>query len=982
LVKSLHGFNPVQKKCFMHLFSTTTTFFILPNLSTFDAIIGLDLLNRVNATLDFKNKILHTESGSEEIQFLRCANVNFTEVQNIEVPEKIKKEFQEMLKARTNVFADPNEALPYNTNIVATIRTENEDPIYSKLYPYPMGVSDFVNTETDSLLKDGIIRPSRSPYNNPVWVVDKKGTDENGNKKKRLVIDFRKLNSKTIADKYPIPNIVAILSNLGKARYFTTLDLKSGFHQILLAEKDREKTAFSVGNGKYEFCRLPFGLKNAPSIFQRAIDDVLREKIGKSCYVYVDDVIIFSESMEEHVKHIAWVLDQLYEANMRVSWEKSQFFRVKVDYLGFMVSRGGISTNPSKVEAISKFLKPTTLFHVRSFLGLAGYYRCFIKDYASLARPLTDILKGDNGKVSAGRSKKIPVNLDEKQCQTFEKLKNVLISEDVMLLYPDYRKPFDLTTDASSTGLGAVLSQDGKPITMISRTLKDHELHFATNERELLAIVWALKNLRTYLYGVQNLNIYTDHQPLTFAVSDKNPNAKIKRWKAFIDDHNAKIFYKPGKENNVADALSRQSVFALEEDASSDLATIHSEESLTYTIDSSDKPINCFRNQIILEENAVTSTRTIIMFGQKTRHIIHFNDKQQLMELVFDAVNKDVVNAIACELPILAFVQNKLVETFPSTKFWHTKRMVIDVLDKNEQKEIIIAEHNRAHRAAQENVKQIMQDYFFPKMTRLVNETVVNCKVCNRAKYDRHPQKQVIGETPIPSQVGEILHIDIFSTDKKYFLTCIDKFSKFAIVQPIASRTIIDIEPPILQLMNFFPNTKTIYCDNEPSLNSETIKSLLNNRFHVQISNAPPLHSSSNGQVERFHSTLAEIARCLKIEKHLNDTVELILQSTIEYNKTIHSVTNKKPIEIIHYSAPDFEAGIKDKVNKAQETQMKRLNETRRNRIFQVGERVLLKSNRRLGNKLTPLYEEEVIEADLGTTVLIRGRVVHKDNLR
>lgn len=191
------------------------------------------------------------------------------------------------------------------------------------------------------------------------------------------------------------------------------------------------------------------------------------------------------------------------------------------------------------------------------------------------------------------------------------------------------------------------------------------------------------------------------------------------------------------------------------------------------------------------------------MFGQKTRHIIHFNDKQQLMELVFDAVNKDVVNEIACELPILAFVQNKLVETFPSTKFWHTKRMVIDVLDKNEQKEIIIAEHNRAHKAAQENVKQIMQDYIFPKMTRLVNETVVTTGI--------HKSKFLV-----KVGVGEILHIDIFSTDKKYFLTCIDKFSKFAIVQPIVSRTIIDIEPPILQLMNFFPNTKTIYCDNDP----------------------------------------------------------------------------------------------------------------------------------------------------------------------
>ena len=194
-----------------------------------------------------------------------------------------------------------------------------------------------------------------------------------------------------------------------------------------------------------------------------------------------------------------------------------------------VVSRGGITSNPSKVEAIGKIEQPTTLFHLRSFLGLASYYRCFIKDFASIVKPLTDILKGDNGKVSAGQSKKIPVSLNEKQKFTFEKLKNILVSEDVMLLYPDYQKPFDLTTDASSSGLGAVLSQDKKPITMISRTLRDNELNFATNERELLAIVWALKTLRNYLYGVKNLNIYTDHQPLTFAVSDKNPNVKIKR---------------------------------------------------------------------------------------------------------------------------------------------------------------------------------------------------------------------------------------------------------------------------------------------------------------------------------------------------------------------------------------------------------------------------------------------------------------------
>lgn len=285
----------------------------------------MDLLTRVDAVICLKSKEIHTTSGSETIQFYKCENVNFTKVEDIVIPTPAKADFQRMIKRRIKAFADSNEVLPFNTNIVATIRTEDSEPIYSKMYPYPMGVAEFVNSEIKDLLKNGIIRPSRSPYNNPIWVVDKKGNDEMGNKKKRLVIDFRKLNQKTIDDKYPIANISTILSNLGRAKFFTTLDLKSGFHQIELSERDREKTDFSVNNGKYEFCRLPFGLKNAPSIFQRAIDDALREQIGVFCYVYVDDVIIFSETETDHIRHIDWVVKKLCDANMRISKEKSQF---------------------------------------------------------------------------------------------------------------------------------------------------------------------------------------------------------------------------------------------------------------------------------------------------------------------------------------------------------------------------------------------------------------------------------------------------------------------------------------------------------------------------------------------------------------------------------------------------------------------------------------------------------------------------------
>jgi len=194
--------------------------------------------------------------------------------------------------------------------------------------------------------------------------------------------------------------------------------------------------------------------------------------------------------------------------------------------------------------------------------------------------------------------------------------------------------------------------------------------------------------------------------------------------------------------------------------------------------------------------------------------------------------------------------------------------------------------------------------------------------------------------------VGEILHIDIFSTDKKHFLTCLDKLSKFAVVQPIASRTIIDIQSAILQLLNFFRRTKTIHCDNEPAIKSETIRTL-KQKYDIQAVNAPPLHSTSNGQVERFHSTLSDNARCLTAQRKITNTIKAILQATIEYNRTVHSVTDKRPMDIIHSSPPELDAEIRDKILKAQQIQMKRLNEKRQERNFQVGDTVLLKANKR-----------------------------------
>lgn len=453
-----------------------------------------------------------------------------------------KREILKLVKQFQDIFYKDGDSLTFTNEVKHKLNTSNDSPIYTKIYRYPYAQKPEVDKQIQEMLDNKIIRHSDSPYNAPIWVVPKK-IDASGKIKWRIVIDYRKLNDATKEDKYPIPNIEDLLSKLGKSNYFTVLDLAKGFHQIEIYPPDIEKTAFSTQDGHYEFIRMPFGLKNAPATFQRMMNNVLREQIGKICYVYMDDIVIFSTSLQEHIQSLKTVFQRHREVNLKVQLDKTEFLRKETNLLGHVITPNGIKANPDKIKAIQNYPIPKTLKEIRSFLGITGYYQKFIKDYAKIAKPLT-----------AATRKGITIVHSESFVKCFETLKTLLTS-DPILAYPDFNKPFTLTTDASLYALGAILSQEGRPIAYASKTLDNAQCNYDTTERELLAVVWACKQFRHYLYGVK-FHLQTDHRALVWLSNLQEPNSKLQRWKIKRNEYNFDIKHIQGKDNIIADALS------------------------------------------------------------------------------------------------------------------------------------------------------------------------------------------------------------------------------------------------------------------------------------------------------------------------------------------------------------------------------------------------------------------------------------------
>lgn len=452
-----------------------------------------------------------------------------------------------------------SDAQPYGraTGTTHRILLTDQRPIRQSLRPTSPLERQIIRKEVSRLLQLGAIRPSRSPWASPIVLVKKKDNST------RFCVDYRKLNDNTVKDSHPLPRIEDLLESLQGCQYFTSLDAASGYWQIAMDAESVSKTAFLCTEGLFEWQVMPFGLCNAPATYQRAMNELLSDLIGICCLVYIDDVLIYGSTWEEHLRAVTLVTDRLREAGFLLQAKKCRVAVKEVEFLGHIVSRDGIHPDPAKIAKLKDFPVPRDVKSLRAFLGLAGYYRRFIKDFATTSSPLTELLKLDH-----------PWKWGIDESRSFAKLQKSLWSE-VTCAHPDFSLPFIVDCDASETGMGAVLAQkypEGeRPLAFISRKFTSAEQKWHIREKEALSIVYALEKFRRFLLGT-NFLVRTDHESLTWFMEAKS--GRLSRWAITLAEFQPfRIYHRKGKTHSNVDAFTR--IFA-ESECVPDKATLGS----------------------------------------------------------------------------------------------------------------------------------------------------------------------------------------------------------------------------------------------------------------------------------------------------------------------------------------------------------------------------------------------------------------------
>ena len=793
------------------------------------------------------------------------------------------KEIEKVLLDADDVFALDESELGQTSLVTHSINTGDHPPIKQQPRRTPFCHKEKISQLVNDMLEKKVIQPSSSAWASPIVLVPKKDGTQ------RFCVDYRRVNAVTKKDVYPLPRIDDILDTLSGTKYFSTLDLCSGYWQIQLDPDTREKSAFTTHSGLYEFTRMPFGLCNAPATFQRLLQTVLSGLEGKFCFVYLDDILICSKSFEEHLQHLQQIFERLRKAGLTLKPKKCSFLRKQVIYLGHVISSSGISPDPSKTQKVRDYPEPTDVKKVRQFLGLASYYRRFIPDFAKIANPLHSLTK--KGKVFQWSVK----------CQeAFDLLKQKLISAPV-LSYPKFgpEEEFIVETDASILGIGAVLAQkqqDGHvhPVAYASRTLNPHEQNYAITELETLALVWALKQFRPYILG-HHCTVFTDHSACSSLLKSPHPSAKLARWAMSIQDLDLDIKYRSGKSNVNADALSRNHS---ESDSSREKQEALCREVSTSSSD--DAKLDHLTDA--MEEIAQQKLRDIKAQQRKDSElndIILYLENDQLPK---DAAVAKKVALESSQYEILDGILYHNTHTQPGT--WCV------VVPEDLRTDLLTEAHSgkfSGHFAERRVYNLLNRRYWWKGMHADVKRHCRSCLICATRKGTGRAFKPPLQPIPVGGpfhRVGvDVLQLPLTESGNQYVVIFLDYLTKWveAFAVPDQSATTI-AKLLVEEIFCRHGAPEHLLSDRGANFLSSLIQDVCK-YLDIKKVNTSGYHPQTDGLVERFNSTLINmLSKCA--EKNGKDWDKQLPYVLFAYRATLQESTKESPFYLLYGRDP------------------------------------------------------------------------------
>jgi len=751
----------------------------------------------------------------------------------LEIPPEYH-EFKELFEEHVDTVLPQHQKWDHKITL-----QEGADPRPGHMYSLSRDQQGELKEYLKKNLEKGYIRKSKSPFASPILFVPKKDG------RLRLCVDYRTLNNVTIKDRYPLPLINELMDRLQGVQWITKFDIREGYHRIRIAEGHEWKTAFKTRYGLYEYQVMPFGLTNAPATFQALINTALHEYLDVFCTAYLDDIIVYSRgNLEEHKEHVKKVLRKLQEYKLLVHPGKSEFHVKETDFLGFVISRDGIKMDTKKTEAVRDWPTPTSVKEVQSFLGFANFYRKFIQGYSKTTAPLTEVTK-----------KEVGFYWNQEQEQAFQELKKKFTEAPILCMF-DPELPITVETDASDFAIGACCSQlhpDGKrrPVGYYSRKLTPAELNYDIHDKELLAVVAALTEWRSWLEGPKyQVTVLSDHKNLTSFTTTKQLNRRQVRWAELLASYNFKIVHCKGTENGAADALSRR-IDYMEKDKPTYDAVLakRSDGSLEY-------------NQPRLA--AITEVRD------------HWTE-------VIHAAYR------------------------PQEPMKHTNGCLIVPTDLEE--EMIRSYHSaiaHGHQGVSKTLERLTRNYWFPSMRRKVERVIKDCIPCNLNKPTRHKPYGLLQPLQPPNAPWESVSLDFIvklpesiepGSGRKCdsILVIVERLTKFAYFLPISES--IKAEELAYEILRTVVSRhgmpKTWISDRDKLFTSKfwnTLLAQLGSKSKLSTS----FHPQTDGQTERTNQTLEQHLR-MYINHEQSNWVELLPTAQFAYNSSKSEATGYTP---------------------------------------------------------------------------------------